>query len=58
MCRGHNAQIIISRPLGDFLSEIIVFIAFEASYFAVIFRGGIQPIPQGQVMAGWDISQA
>jgi glutamate/aspartate transport system permease protein len=44
---------IIGRPLGDFLSAIVAFIAFEASYFAEIFRGGIQSIPQGQVMAAY-----
>ncbi|MBW2145718.1 MAG: amino acid ABC transporter permease [Deltaproteobacteria bacterium] len=44
---------IIGRPLGDFLSAIIAFIAFEASYFAEIVRGGIQSIPHGQVMAGY-----
>jgi glutamate/aspartate transport system permease protein len=45
--------IIIGRPLGDFFSAIVAFIAFEAAYFAEIFRGGIQSIPQGQVMAGY-----
>ncbi len=45
--------LIIGRPLGDFLSAIIAFIAFEASYFAEIVRGGIQSIPRGQVMAGY-----
>jgi len=44
---------IIGRPLGDFLSAIIAFIAFEAAYFAEIVRAGIQSIPQGQVMAGY-----
>jgi glutamate/aspartate transport system permease protein len=44
---------IIGRPLGDFLSAIVAFIVFEAAYFAEIVRGGIQSIPQGQVMAGY-----
>ena len=44
---------IIGRPLGDFFSAIVAFIAFEAAYFAEIFRAGIQSIPQGQVMAGY-----
>jgi glutamate/aspartate transport system permease protein len=44
---------IIGRPMGDFLSAIVAFIAFEAAYFAEIVRGGIQSVPQGQVMAGY-----
>jgi len=44
---------IIGRPLGDFFSAIVAFIAFEAAYFAEIVRAGIQSIPQGQVMAGY-----
>jgi len=45
--------LIIGRPLGDFLSAIIAFIAFEAAIFAEIVRAGIQSIPKGQVMAGY-----
>ncbi len=44
---------LIGRPLGDFFSAIVAFIAFEAAYFAEIVRAGIQSIPQGQVMAGY-----
>lgn len=44
---------ILGRPLGDFQSAVIAFIAFEGSYFAEIVRAGIQSIPQGQVMAGY-----
>lgn len=44
---------IIGRPMGDFVSAILAFIAFEASYFAEIVRAGIQSVPQGQVMAGY-----
>ncbi len=45
--------LLIGRPLGDFFSAIVAFIAFEAAYFAEIVRAGIQSIPQGQVMAGY-----
>ena len=44
---------IIGRPLGDFFSAIVAFIAFEASYFAEIVRGGIQSVRRGQVMAAY-----
>lgn len=44
--------VIMGRPLGDFLSVVIAFIAFEASYFAEIVRAGIQSIRKGQLMAG------
>ena len=49
------APLIIGRPLGDFLSVIIAFIAFEAAYFAEIVRGGIQSIPRGQLEAGYSL---
>ena len=49
------APLIIGRPLGDFLSVIIAFIAFEAAYFAEIVRGGIQSIPRGQMEAGYSV---
>jgi len=44
---------IIGRPLGDFFSAVVAFIAFEASYFAEIVRGGIQSVRRGQVMAAY-----
>ena len=49
------APFLIGRPLGDFLSVIIAFIAFEAAYFAEIVRGGIQSIPRGQLEAGYSV---
>jgi glutamate/aspartate transport system permease protein len=36
---------MIGRPLVDFLSAIVAFIAFEAAYFAENVRGGIQSVP-------------
>jgi len=44
---------ILGRPLGDFLSAVIAFIIFEASYFAEIVRAGIGSIHKEQVMAGY-----
>jgi glutamate/aspartate transport system permease protein len=49
------APFLIGRPLGDFLSVIIAFIAFEAAYFAEIVRGGIQSISKGQMEAGYSV---
>jgi glutamate/aspartate transport system permease protein len=45
--------ILIGRPLGDYLSALIGFVAFEAAYFAEIVRGGIQSVPRGQMEAGY-----
>jgi glutamate/aspartate transport system permease protein len=45
--------ILIGRPLGDYLSALIAFVAFEAAYFAEIVRGGIQSVPTGQMEAGY-----
>jgi len=45
--------LIMGRPLGDFLSAIIAFIVFEASYFAEIVRAGIGSIRKEQVFAGY-----
>jgi glutamate/aspartate transport system permease protein len=36
--------IIAGRPLGPFLSAVISFIIFEATYFGEIFRAGYQSI--------------
>jgi len=49
------APFLIGRSLGDFLSVIIAFIAFEAAYFAEIVRAGIQSIPMGQLEAGYSV---
>lgn len=45
--------LILGRPMGDFLSAIIAFIIFEASYFAEIVRAGIGSIRKEQVFAGY-----
>jgi glutamate/aspartate transport system permease protein len=45
--------IIIGRPLGDFFSASVAFIAFEAAYFAEIIRAGIQSVSRGQIEAGY-----
>jgi len=49
------APFLIGRSLGDFLSVIIAFVAFEAAYFAEIVRGGIQSISKGQMEAGYSV---
>ena len=45
--------LLIGRSLGDFLSAVIAFVAFESAYFAEIIRGGIQSVPAGQMEAGF-----
>jgi glutamate/aspartate transport system permease protein len=44
-----------SEPIkvGAFSSSLITFILFEAAYYCVIMRAGIQSIPRGQVFAGY-----
>lgn len=49
------APFLVGSNLGDFLSVIIAFVAFEAAYFAEIVRGGIQSIPKGQMEAGYSV---
>ena len=44
--------VIIGQPVGAEYSANITFVAFEAAYFSVIMRAGIQSIPRGQVYAG------
>ncbi len=43
---------LLGRPIGAELSASVTFIAFEAAYFCVIVRSGIQAIPRGQLQAG------
>jgi glutamate/aspartate transport system permease protein len=39
--------------VGPFVSALVTFTLFEASYYAEIMRAGIQSIPRGQVSAGY-----
>lgn len=39
--------------VGAFLSSVITFTMFEATYYCEIMRAGIQSIPRGQVSAGY-----
>ena len=56
----HNVDIYFTRLLGSneivkigsFLAVLIAFVINYACYFAEIFRGGIESIPQGQYEAG------
>ena len=43
---------IFSGTEGRFLAALVAFVINYACYFAEIFRGGIQAIPQGQYEAG------
>ena len=43
---------LIGKPIGADLSATITFIAFEAAFFSVIVRAGIQSVPKGQTYAG------
>ncbi len=47
--------LLIGRPLGAELSAIITFTVFEAAYYSEIMRAGIQPVPRGQVSAGYAV---
>ena len=45
------APVFVGRPLGAYYSTMAAFVLFEAAYFSEILRGGIQSVPQGQIMA-------
>ncbi|MBW1778740.1 MAG: amino acid ABC transporter permease, partial [Deltaproteobacteria bacterium] len=45
--------IIVGRPLNPFLSAVISFIVFEATYFGEIFRAGYQSISRDLTAAAY-----
>jgi glutamate/aspartate transport system permease protein len=45
--------IIASRPLNPFLSAVISFVIFEATYFGEIFRAGYQSISRDLISAAF-----
>ncbi|MGD9333583.1 MAG: amino acid ABC transporter permease [Desulfobacterales bacterium] len=45
--------VIAGRPLNPFISAVISFIIFEATYFGEIFRAGYQSISKDQVSAAY-----
>ncbi len=47
--------VLVGRPVGGFASVLIAFTLFEAAYFCEIIRGGIQGLPQGQLLAAQSI---
>ncbi len=46
------APVVIARPIGDFGSAVIGFIAFFTAYFTEIVRAGIQSVGVTQMQAG------
>ncbi|MEY2686749.1 MAG: glutamate/aspartate transport system permease protein GltK [Pseudomonadota bacterium] len=47
--------LLIGRPLGAEISDIVTFTLFEAAYYSEIMRAGIQSVSRGQVHAGYAV---